>query len=71
MQNFQTRVLREGLGSVKRLDGTMVDSGIRIFIDTASIRLTPKAPTEQLEFVVEHQPSGLGWLPDGTCSACP
>jgi sugar lactone lactonase YvrE len=65
MENYQTRVLREGLsfGEAPRWhDGRLWYSD---FYRHAIFSTDEEGTDERLEAMVPNQPSGLGWLPDG------
>jgi sugar lactone lactonase YvrE len=65
MPNYQTRVVRDGLGfgeGPRWHDGRLWFSD---FYRHGVYSVDASGADEQLELTVEHQPSGLGWLPDG------
>ena len=65
MEHFQAHVVREGLsfGEAPRWhEGRLWYSD---FYRHAIFSMDPEGSDELLEVLVPHQPSGLGWLPDG------
>jgi sugar lactone lactonase YvrE len=65
MENYRARIVREGLsfGEAPRWhDGRLWYSD---FYRHAIFSIDEEGNDERLELMVPHQPSGLGWLPDG------